>query len=97
LTYDIYSDIIATNETNIGINMEDIVNMDWKKEAKFIIKKELLKQDIDYVKLCELLKEIGVDENAGNIANKLSRGTFSFIFALQIFKAIDLENLRLKD
>ncbi len=77
--------------------MEDITNIDWKKEAKFIIKKELLKQDIDYVKLCELLKKFGIDENAGNIANKLSRGTFSFIFALQIFEAIGIKTLRLKD
>lgn len=72
-------------------------NIDWKKEAKRIIKTELVKKDIDYVELCDLLKKIGIDENAGNIANKLSRGTFSFTFALQIFKTLGIKNLRLED
>lgn len=72
-------------------------NIDWKKEAKKIIKTELVKKDIDYVELCDLLEKIGIDENAGNVANKLSRGTFSFIFALQIFKALGLKKLNLKE
>lgn len=68
---------------------------DWKEQATTIIKVEIVKKGIDYKKLSELLKEIGVDESAGNIANKLSRGTFSFIFALQIFKVLELKTLRL--
>ncbi len=40
---------------------------------------------------------VGIDETKANIANKLSRGTFSFIFALQIFEAIGIKTLRLKD
>jgi len=78
------------------MNKSDI-EIDWKKEAKSIIKVELAKRDIDYVELCNLLERIGVEENAGNIANKLSRGTFSFIFALQIFKALGLKKLNLED
>ncbi|MBD3843609.1 MAG: hypothetical protein IE909_17370 [Campylobacterales bacterium] len=44
-----------------------------------------------------MLKEIGVDENKMNIANKLNRGKFSFSFALQIFKALGLKKLNLED
>ena len=70
---------------------------DWKKEATKIIKLELLKQDIDYEALSQKLKEIGIEEDKANIANKLHRGTFSFAYTLQIFKALGLKNLRLED
>lgn len=71
--------------------------MDWNSKAKRIIKSELAKREIDYIKLAELMKEIGVDEKQANIANKINRGTFSFSFALQIFKAIGVEQIDLKD
>lgn len=69
----------------------------WKKIASTTIKTELTKKDISYDDLSIKLKEINVVETAGNIANKLSRGTFSFIFALQVFKALGIKNLRLED
>lgn len=71
--------------------------MDWNSKAKRIIKSELAKREIDYIKLAELMKVIGVDEKQANIANKINRGTFSFSFALQIFKAIGVEQIELKD
>ena len=37
---------------------------------------------------------IGVDENKMNIANKLNRGKFNFVLALQIFKALGLKKLK---
>ena len=71
--------------------------MDWKNKAKRVIKTELAKREIDYIRLAEMLKEIGVDEKQANIANKINRGTFSFSFALQVFKAIGVTTLDLKD
>jgi len=71
--------------------------MDWNSKAKRVIKTELAKREIDYIRLAELMKDIGVDEKQANIANKINRGAFSFSFALQIFKAIGVENLDLKD
>lgn len=71
--------------------------MEWNSKAKRLIKSELAKREIDYIKLAELMKAIGVDEKQANIANKLNRGTFSFSFALQIFKAIGVEQIELKD
>jgi len=70
---------------------------DFKKEASKIIKIELTKQDLDYEQLAQKIKEIGVEETKANIANKLHRGTFSFAYALQIFKAIGLKKLNLED
>ena len=71
--------------------------MNWNSKAKRIIKTELAKREIDYIKLAELMKDIGVDEKQANVANKINRGTFSFSFALQVFKAIGVEHLDLKD
>ena len=71
--------------------------MDWKKQATTMIKVELTKQDIDYSELSEKMKDNGIDEDKANIANKLSRGTFSFAYALQLFKALGLKKLNLED
>lgn len=71
--------------------------MDWNSKAKRIIKSELAKREIDYIKLAELMKDIGVNEKQANIANKINRGAFGFSFALQIFKAIGVEQVDLKD
>ncbi len=71
--------------------------MDWNSRAKRLIKSELAKREIDYIKLAELMNAIGVDEKQVNIANKINRGAFSLGFALQIFKAIGVNNVDLKD
>lgn len=70
---------------------------DWKKEASKIIKIELTKQDMDYETLAQKMRDIGIDEDKANIANKLHRGTFSFAYALQIFKALGLKKLSLEE
>ncbi len=70
---------------------------EWYRKAKSLIKAELAKKDINYEQLSGMLKDIGVDENKMNIANKLNRGKFSFSFALQIFKALGLKKLNLED
>lgn len=71
--------------------------MEWNSKAKRLIKSELAKREIDYIKLAKLMNAIGVEEKQVNIANKINRGTFSFGFALQVFKAIGVENIHLKD
>ena len=71
--------------------------IDFKKEASKIIKIELTKQGLDYEQLAEKMKDIGIEETKANIANKLHRGTFSFAYTLQIFKALGLKKLNLED
>ena len=72
-------------------------SMQWKNVAKGILKSELAKRNISYVELAKKLKEMGIDENAENINNKINRGTFSTIFFLQCLKAIDCKIIRLED
>jgi len=71
--------------------------MDYKNRAKSMIKSELAKKDMDYIELSKRLKEIGIEETQTNLANKINRGTFSLIFALQVFDVLGLKTLRLKD
>lgn len=69
--------------------------MDYLKQAKIIIKTEMAKADVDYPKLVERLKEIGIDETRENLANKINRGKFSFAFALQVFKVLGSKKIEL--
>lgn len=75
-----------------------VTNMDedeWKKLAKNMLKAELARRGISYEMLVAKLKAMGVDENYNSVNTKLNRGTFSFVFALQCFKAIDAKEIRL--
>lgn len=62
--------------------------MDWENEARRIVKAELARRGMTYERLAKRLKTIGINETERSIANKMSRGTFSFIFFLQCMKAI---------
>jgi len=72
-------------------------DINWKKKASSIIKAELVKKGMSYEDLVNKLAEIGISETTGNIATKLNRGTFSFVYALQIFKALGIKKLNLED
>lgn len=71
--------------------------MDYKDRAKSIIKAELAKKNIDYIELSKRFKKIGINETQTNLANKINRGTFSFIFVLQLFEVLGVKNLKLED
>lgn len=62
--------------------------MDWENEARRIVKAELARRGMTYERLAKRLKTIGINETERSIANKMSRGTFSFIFFLQCMSAI---------
>jgi len=92
LNYYFYDYIWYNKKSIKGLTMDK-----WKQKAKTIIKSELAKQDIDYPQLVILLKKINIEEDNINLANKINRGTFSFVFVLQIFKVLKIKNLRLED
>lgn len=73
-----------------------MTDQDWQERAKGILKSELKKRGLSYKQLAEKLKEIGVEENDRNIANKLARGGFSAVFFLQCLSAINCNALHLE-
>ncbi len=75
-----------------------VPNMDeeeWKKHAKNMLKAELKRRGISYEVLVTKLQAMGVDENYNTVNTKLNRGSFSFVFALQCFKAMEAKEIRL--
>ena len=69
---------------------------DWQERAKGLLKAELKKRGVGYKQLADKLKELGVEENDRNIANKLARGGFSAVFLVQVLTAIGCHTLHLE-
>lgn len=68
--------------------------MSWENEASRILRAEIVRRGINYRQLARHLAELGVHETQRSIASKLSRGSFSFVFALQCLKALGVETLK---
>ncbi|WP_421194711.1 DUF6471 domain-containing protein [Aeromonas enteropelogenes] len=63
--------------------------------ASNLLKAELKRAGIGYAELCERLASVGVNESYKGVANKINRGTFSFVFFMQCMKVIDVKEVRL--
>jgi len=72
---------------------ENLTRDAWEDEARRIVRAELARQDVTYKQLVKLLGGIGVDETERSITNKLSRGSFQFVFALQVMAALGVKVL----
>lgn len=70
---------------------------EWSKQATNMIKAELSRKGITYDQLQEKMAALGIDETANAINVKINRGTFSFVFFMQVMKAIGAKTLRLED
>lgn len=62
--------------------------MDWLEHTKRMFKAEMKLRGHTYKTLSRALAEIGVNENADSIANRVSRGTFSAAKLLQYLSAM---------
>lgn len=60
----------------------------WRDVAKGMMKAELKRQNLTYDGLAQRLVEMGLEETETSVRNKIGRGTFSFVFALQAMAAI---------
>lgn len=62
-----------------------------KNKARLFIKSLLLNQDVNYVKLSEMMNKKGYKETPDTIRTKVHRGSFSFSFLLEVCDSLDLE------
>ncbi len=69
----------------------------WQKKAKGILKSELKRRHLGYKELAEQLETIGVKDSERNLANKVSRGSFTAAFFLQCLEAIGCHTVRLDE
>ncbi|MCX0424234.1 DUF6471 domain-containing protein [Aeromonas veronii] len=63
--------------------------------ASNLLKAELRRAGVGYAELCQRLAVIGVNESYKGLANKINRGTFSFVFFMQCMMVLDVKEVRL--
>lgn len=69
--------------------------MNYAVISKTIIKTEMQKRNMNFVDLSEKLKEIGVMETNITLANKINRGKFGFDFAIAVFQALGIDEIKI--
>lgn len=67
--------------------------MTWDTDARHILKAEVVRRGLSYERLAIQMRAMGIEETTRSIANKMSRGTFSFVFFLQCMKALGAETV----
>jgi hypothetical protein len=68
----------------------------YEERAKNILKAELKRRGMTYAQLAEKLKPLGLAENERNLANKISRGSFTAAFFMMCMDAIGVHQLSLE-
>jgi hypothetical protein len=69
---------------------------DWSDKAANKLKAELRLSGVSYNELVALLAQIGVEDTYKGVANKITRGRFTFAFFLQCMKALKKDQVRLE-
>jgi hypothetical protein len=68
----------------------------YEERAKNILKGELKRRGITYAQLAEKLRERGAQESERNLANKISRGSFTAAFFMMCMDAIGVRQVSLE-
>ena len=68
----------------------------YETKAKNILKAELKRRGISYGQLADRLTALGTPENERNLANKISRGSFTAAFFMMCMDAIGAQNISLE-
>jgi hypothetical protein len=76
---------------------DDVVERDYRDRVKRVFKGELKRRGIGYDELAARLGELGIEDSPANIANKISRGSFTAVFLFQCMDAIGCTDLNLRD
>lgn len=72
------------------------VTVPYENKAKNILKSELKRRGITYAQLAEKLKAKGANENERNLANKISRGSFTAAFFMMCMDVIGANSVNLE-
>lgn len=67
----------------------------YQERVKGLLKAELKRRNLTYQDLADRLTEAGNPDAAANIANKISRGSFSAAYFVQCLEAIGCTKLSL--
>lgn len=67
----------------------------WVNLVKGILRAEMTRRGMTYEQLAERLADVGVNDTAVNIRNKVARGGFSAVFFVQCLRAIGCSTVRI--
>jgi ribosome-binding protein aMBF1 (putative translation factor) len=67
---------------------------DWVNLVKGILRAEMARRGMTYEQLAAKLAEVGVQDTAVNIRNKVARGGFSAVFFVQCLRAIGCKQIQ---
>ncbi len=70
---------------------------EFNDKARGILRAEIKRRNLSYDDLAEKLEEIGVEDTAKNLSNKIARGSFTAGFFLMCLEAIGCRTIRLED
>jgi uncharacterized protein DUF6471 len=70
--------------------------MNWENQARGIVRAELVRRQQTYKSLAKRLQHVGFKETERSVANKMSRGRFSFVFFLQCMHALGAKSVAFK-
>lgn len=71
--------------------------VDWQAKVKGLFKAELKRRNLSYADLAQRLSVLGIEDSGRNIANKVSRGTFTAVFFIQCMAAMGAKTIHLED
>ncbi len=69
---------------------------EWINLVKGILRAEMARRGITYEVLAQKLADLGINDTAVNLRNKVARGGFSAVFFVQCLKAIGVADLSLR-
>lgn len=67
----------------------------WLAEAKGILRAEIDRRGVTYGKLARMMQACQMRETERSLANKISRGSFSFVFFLQVMRVLGVTSISL--
>jgi uncharacterized protein DUF6471 len=73
----------------------DEKTMAYQYKVKGILRAEIKRRNLNYEDLVKKLAEIGVEETARNLSNKIARGGFTAGFFVMCLEAIGVRELHL--
>jgi hypothetical protein len=80
----------------VQIPIFDVNSDNWSEKAANKLKAELRLSGVGYDELVARLAQIGVEDTYKGVANKITRGRFTFVFFLQCMKALEKDEVRLE-
>lgn len=66
---------------------------DWRKLVQRLLKAEMSKRALKYQDLSERLEEIGVQQSADNLRNKINKGILGADLLLQIMYVLNMRQI----